>query len=82
MYEIISYAVKLVFTYCTDFVINLSNLMGLSYYEINTIIFIILWPLLTVFLGVLLIVQKVRISRLKRRKATTNIQEYLHYQKN
>jgi hypothetical protein len=39
-----------VFLYCTDFVINLANLTGLSYYEINTVLFIVIWPLITIFL--------------------------------
>ncbi len=34
-----------IFVYCGDFVINLANLLGISYYEVNTIIFCILYPL-------------------------------------
>ena len=39
-----------IYAYCTDFVINLANLSGLSYYEINAIIFCIVWPLFTIIL--------------------------------
>ena len=39
-----------VYAYCTDFVINIANIFNLSYYEINAIIFCIIWPLLTVVL--------------------------------
>lgn len=67
MYEIITNAVKAVFNYCTDFVINLANITGLSYYEINTLLFIVLRPLLTVVLGLLLLVQKIRLNRIKER---------------
>jgi hypothetical protein len=42
---------KALYAYCTDFVINVANLTGLSYYEINFIIFIVLFiqPLLVFF---------------------------------
>ncbi|OOG77642.1 hypothetical protein [Algoriphagus sp. A40] len=33
------------YNYCTDFVINLANIFKLSYYEINYILFVILYPL-------------------------------------
>jgi hypothetical protein len=56
-----------VFLYSTDFVINLANLTGLSYYEINTFIFIVMWPLLTVFLLFICILQKFRLAKAKYR---------------
>ena len=34
-----------VYIYCTDFIINLANLLNLSYYEVNFIIFCVLYPL-------------------------------------
>ena len=34
-----------IYVYCTDFVISLANLLGLSYYEINFLLFIVLFPL-------------------------------------
>lgn len=76
MYSLISQAVTAVFNYCTDFVINLANLTGLSYYEINTFIFIILWPLLTAGLSIVFIVQKIRIIQAKRNKV-----KQVHYLK-
>ncbi|MGB1247244.1 MAG: hypothetical protein ACPG4Z_00055 [Chitinophagales bacterium] len=39
-----------IYMYCTDFVINLANMLGLSYYEINAMIFCVIWPLLTLIL--------------------------------
>ncbi len=68
MYNLISQAVTAVFNYCTDFVINLANLTGLSYYEINTLLFIIVWPLLTAGLSLLFIVQKIRLIQAQRRR--------------
>ena len=34
------------FAYCTDFVINCANILNLSYYEINFILFCLLYPVL------------------------------------
>lgn len=34
------------YNYCTDFVINLANILNLSYYEFNFILFIIGYPTL------------------------------------
>ena len=44
---------KWLYAYCTDFIINLANLTGLSYYEVNFVIFIVLYPL-SLFLAVFL----------------------------
>jgi hypothetical protein len=40
----------MLYAYCTDFLINISNLLGVSYYEVNFIIFCVVFPLLTLFL--------------------------------
>lgn len=55
-----------VYNYCTDFVINLANSLNLSYYEINFILFIILYPALIA--GSLLIysIQKWRLKKWQR----------------
>lgn len=38
-----------VYCYCTDFVINVANLTGLSYYEVNFVLFIVVYPILLLF---------------------------------
>lgn len=53
------------YNYCTDFVINLANISNLSYYEVNFILFIVVYPLLLVGAGLLLWIQKRRLSRLQ-----------------
>jgi hypothetical protein len=53
------------YVYCTDFVINLANILNLSYYEINTIIFCFLYPFLTVGLTAIYLLQKRRLNKLK-----------------
>ena len=46
--------------------INLANLTGLSYYEVNALVFCIVWPMLTIGLFLLLIIQKARLAKAKR----------------
>lgn len=48
--NIVKYIGGHIYAYCTDFVINLANIFGLSYYEINAIIFCVAWPLITILL--------------------------------
>jgi len=36
--------------YCTDFCINAANLLGISYVEFNFLLFIIIFPLVTIIL--------------------------------
>jgi len=57
--------VNFVYNYCTDFIINLANLFYLSYYEINFIIFCLLYPLLVVGLTVVYFVQKKRLKNIQ-----------------
>ena len=56
---------KEMYVYCTDFIINLANILNLSYYEINTIIFCFLYPLLIVGLIAIYLFQKGRLNKLK-----------------
>ena len=54
-----------IYVYCTDFIINLANILNLSYYEINAIIFCFLYPILIVGLTVIYLLQKRRWNKLK-----------------
>ncbi len=63
MTELIAFA-KFLYVYCTDFIINAANILNLSYYEINFIVFCLLYPLLTLGLLSLYIVQKIRLKRM------------------
>lgn len=56
---------KALYAYCTDFVINLANLSGLSYYEVNFVFFVILYPLIFIVSLAIFIIQKRRLSKLK-----------------
>jgi hypothetical protein len=52
-----------IFNYCTDFVINLANLLKLSYYEINAFIFCLGWPLITISLIILYLSELRKVRR-------------------
>ena len=56
---------KWIFMYCTDFIINVANLTGTSYYEMNAFLFVVLWPVLTLVLFCYYLYLKVRAYRLK-----------------
>ena len=55
---------RVLYVYCTDFIINLANLTGSSYYEMNAIIFCFIYPLLTVGFLVLYWVQRRRLNNM------------------
>jgi len=63
------------YVYCTDFIINLANLSALSYYEINFIIFIILYPLLLI-LGI--IAYRIQKARLKSNESLNEAKNRLN----
>ncbi len=48
--DILLNLIRKLFVYCVDFIINLAHISGLSYYEVNALIFVLLWPLLTLAL--------------------------------
>ena len=56
-----------IYVYCTDFIINLANILDLSYYEINAIIFCFLYPILIVGLTGIYLLQKRRWNKLKQK---------------
>ncbi len=57
--------VKTIYVYCTDFIINLANILDVSYYEINAILFCFLYPLILIGLIGVYIIQKRRLNKLK-----------------
>lgn len=60
------------FTYCTDFVINCANILNLSYYEINFIIFCVIYPILLFGSFGTYVVQRKRLSKLKKQIQITD----------
>ena len=61
------YLFKNLYAYCTDFIINLANITGLSYYEVNFVIFILIYPILLLITPMMYIFQKIRLYNLKKR---------------
>ncbi len=68
MLEYLSHLGGFVYAYCTDFIINLANLTGTSYYEINALLFCIMWPALTVVLLIVFLFQKYRFRKILLRQ--------------
>ena len=62
---------KFIYCYCTDFVINIANLTHLSYYEINFLIFVVLYPSVTLLLAVIYFLKKKKLTELET-KANQN----------
>lgn len=53
------------FVYCTDFIINIANILSLSYYEINLIVFCLLYPLLIIGLTTFNASLRIKLKALK-----------------
>jgi hypothetical protein len=58
---------KELYAYCTDFIINLANITELSYYELNFIIFILLYPLLLFVFLIVYLYQKLRLCSYRKK---------------
>lgn len=61
--DTLTYIISYLYAYCTDFVINLANLFHLSYYEVNALIFCVVWPILTIILLVLFFIKKWQLKK-------------------
>jgi|JI10StandDraft_1071094.scaffolds.fasta_scaffold280350_2 hypothetical protein len=61
------YLFKYLYAYCTDFIINIANITGLSYYEVNFVIFILVYPLLLIVSPIVYMIQKSRLRAIKKR---------------
>ena len=55
-----------IFQWCVDLLLWLAAMTGTTYKEINVIIFCVIWPLLTLGLVALCLVQWAQIRRLRR----------------
>jgi len=58
--------IQFIYNYCTDFVINVANITNLSYYEVNYLFFLVLYPLFFVGSILLYAIQLYRWGKLKR----------------
>ena len=60
------YWVDELFKLCVIFLVDLSNLIGVSYEEINIWIFVIIWPLLTIYQTIRILVLNHKIRKLDK----------------
>jgi hypothetical protein len=54
-----------IFDWCVDILVYFAGGFGITYKEINVWIFVIIWPIFTIALIILLMVQQARIRRLQ-----------------
>lgn len=64
--------VRLIYNYCTDFVINLANVLDLSYYEINFIIFCVFYPAILIGSFLFFLFQKFKLRKIRRKASLKN----------
>jgi hypothetical protein len=55
-----------IFDWCVGVLVYFAGVFGITYKEINVWVFVIIWPILTLALIALVIVQQVRIWRLQK----------------
>jgi hypothetical protein len=56
-----------IFDWCVNVLIYWANVFGITYKEINVWVFVIIWPLLTILLIGIIVMQYRTIKRLSRR---------------
>lgn len=59
--------IKVIYNYCSDFVMNLANMTGFSYYEINAILFCYLFPIVLISLIFINVLLSFRLKKLKKK---------------
>lgn len=57
-----------VFDWCVDVLVYWAAIFGITYKEINVWVFVIIWPVLTVLLIGIIVIQHQRIQRLLNRE--------------
>ena len=55
-----------IFDWCVQVLVYWANVLGITYKEINVWVFVIIWPILTIFLIVVIILQQRRIRKLSQ----------------
>jgi hypothetical protein len=58
--------VDAIFDWCVGVLVYFAGVFGITYKEINVWVFVIIWPILTLILIALIIMQQVRIRRLQK----------------
>ena len=55
-----------VFDWCVSLLVYLAGIIGITYQEINVWIFVIIWPVLSIFMFALIVMQRARINKLRK----------------
>ncbi len=55
-----------VYAACVDFMLQAARLFGVTYRDANAFMFFVLWPLVTLALILIVVVQAARLRRLRR----------------
>jgi len=50
------------FQNCVDLLRTIASYIGITYEEINIIIFCIIWPIITIYMGVIIIKQHLKLK--------------------
>ena len=64
-----------IFDWCVDVLIYWAGILGITYKEINVWVFVIIWPIISIILVTILILQRQRIRRLSRQLEMTNMRQ-------
>ena len=56
-----------IFDWCVDILVYWAGIFGITYKEINVWVFVIIWPILTVILIGIIVMQERRIRQLSRK---------------
>jgi hypothetical protein len=55
-----------IFDWCVEILVYFAGVFGITYKEINVWVFVLIWPVFTLILIALVIIQQVRIWRLQK----------------
>ena len=55
-----------IFDWCVHVLVYWANILGITYKEINVWVFVIIWPILTIFLILVIILQQRKIRTLSK----------------
>ncbi len=53
-----------IFDWCVNVLVYWANILGITYKEINVWVFVVVWPSLTILMGVVIVWQQRRIRKL------------------
>jgi len=53
-----------IFDWCVEVLVYFAGVLGITYKEINVWVFVIIWPIFTLTLIAIVIIQQIRIRRL------------------